>query len=138
MVQSAHHPEPSRRKNAKTQMTNKVQNSNVQKTPHLRELCHNPLPSLRATKGSVAISFFTTLHEIASVVLLSRNDIMTLPQGSEGIGLTYHFLFIQHSTLDIRCSFFLICPGNFRAALPPLLIIGSSQRTAHKRPNTCY
>jgi hypothetical protein len=38
---------------------------------------YNPLRSLRATLGSVAISFFPTRHEIASVVLLPRNDFAT-------------------------------------------------------------
>ena len=32
----------------------------------------------------MAISFFTTLDEIASVVLLPRNDIMTQPPRGEG------------------------------------------------------
>ena len=40
---------------------------------------HNTTLSLRATKGNVAISFSITLYEIASVVLLPRNDIMTQP-----------------------------------------------------------
>ena len=60
--------------------------------------------SLRATKGSVAISFFTTLYEIASVVILPRNDIMTQPRRGVGIVLVYLFLFI-------RCSTFILYPA---------------------------
>ena len=67
--------------------------------------------SLRATKGSVAISFVTTLHEIASVVILPRNDIMTQPRRGEGIALAYLLFLIQHSMLDVRCSTFILYPA---------------------------
>ena len=43
-----------------------------------------PFSSLRATKGSVAISLFSMPCEIASVVLLPRNDIVTQLLGERG------------------------------------------------------
>ncbi len=42
----------------------------------MKKLYHDSQLSLRATKGSVAISLSSVLCEIASVVSLSRNDIM--------------------------------------------------------------
>jgi hypothetical protein len=50
---------------------------NLPLKPPAKRLCHNPFLSLRATKGSVAISFFPMHYEIASVVSLPRNDITT-------------------------------------------------------------
>jgi hypothetical protein len=43
-----------------------------------------PSSSLRATKGSVAISSFSMRCEIASVVLLPRNDVTTQSPRGEG------------------------------------------------------
>ena len=42
-----------------------------------KRLCRNPFRSLRATVGSAAISLFSMPYEIASVVSLPRNDIVT-------------------------------------------------------------
>jgi len=52
-------------------------------------LYHNSTRSLRATKGSVAISFSLTLYEIASVVLLPRNDIKPPLHSREGASPRY-------------------------------------------------
>ncbi len=46
-------------------------------------LCRNPFRSLRATGGSAAISLFSVPYEIASVVSLPRNDIVTQPRKRE-------------------------------------------------------
>ena len=46
-------------------------------------LCHNSFWSLRATAGSVAIFMFSMPYEIASVVSLPRNDIMTQSERQE-------------------------------------------------------
>ena len=40
-------------------------------------LCYNPFRLLRATGVSVAISMFSILYEIVSIVSLPRNDITT-------------------------------------------------------------
>ncbi len=42
--------------------------------------------SLRATEGSAAISLFSERCEIASVVSLPRNDIVTQPPVGRGMG----------------------------------------------------
>jgi len=42
-----------------------------------------PFQSLRATEGSVAISWNSDASEIASIVSLPRNDLMTQPRKPE-------------------------------------------------------
>ena len=61
----------------------------------LERLCRNPSSSLRATEGSVAISFFSIPYEIASVVSLSGNDIAAespMGEGRERVVFTIIFL----------------------------------------------
>ena len=48
------------------------------------KLFHKPPLSLRAKKGSVAISIFLMLYEIASVVSRPRNDRVTQSHEGEG------------------------------------------------------
>ena len=51
-------------------------------------LCRNCFSSLRATVGSVAIFMFSKPYEIASVVTLHRNDLMTQPlRGNDKFGM---------------------------------------------------
>ena len=53
--------------------------------PHLpKRLCRNSSLSLRATEGSMAISLFSMHYEIASVVSLPRNDIVTQSLSGKG------------------------------------------------------
>ena len=48
-----------------------------------------PFLSLRATEGSVAISVCPVRCEIASVVLLPRNDIATQSLGGDGMEMRF-------------------------------------------------
>ena len=50
--------------------------------------CRNCFSSLRATAGSVTIFMFSKPYEIASVVTLPRNDLMTQPlRGNDKFGM---------------------------------------------------
>jgi hypothetical protein len=67
----------------------KVMENSFKKQAHpspLRDCVAIPFLSLRATEGSVAISLFSIPCEIASVVSLPRNDIMTQSLRGEGEG----------------------------------------------------
>jgi hypothetical protein len=64
----------------------KIANMPPQRTLSCEGLCRNRDLSLRPTERSAAIQFFSIAYQIASVVSLLRNDIMTQSLEREGGG----------------------------------------------------